>query len=209
MRPPTCSDTTAATAFGTPVTVPIPCTDPDGDTVVLTGVDGPAHGTVSFSGLSATYTPAAGFSGADSFRVKGSDGSNQSGPATIAVQVGTAGTGLPATPAKAAPLTLSLAAKPKRDRRLPYKFTFSGRLTPAAGATCSGKVALKVRRGAKTVAKKTATLASTCRWKAVVKFKNRRKLGKKRAGKLTAKARFRGNTALTAKSSKALSVRYG
>ena len=43
----------------------------------------------------------------------------------------------------------------------------------------------------------------------MVKFKNRRKLGKKQAGKLTAKARFGGNTALTAKSSKALSVRYG
>ena len=59
------------------------------------------------------------------------------------------------------------------------------------------------------MAKKTATLSSACRWKAVVTFKNRKKLGKKRSGKLTAKARYGGNAALTAKSSKALTVRYG
>jgi hypothetical protein len=37
----------------------------------------------------------------------------------------------------------------------------------------------------------------------------RKKLGKKRSGKLVAKARYGGNAALNAKSSKALTVRYG
>jgi hypothetical protein len=133
--------------------------------------------------------------------VKGNDGSNDSAPVTVAVTVG--------PQPKQNPAKLSLGAKPKRDKTLPYKFTFSGKLTPAAGTTCSGKVVVTVKHGKKTVAKKTATLSSSCKWKAVVKFKNRKKLGKKKTGKLTAKARFGGNAGLNAKSSKALTVRYG
>ena len=202
---PACSDASATTAFGTAVTVPVTCTDADGDTVTLAGVDGPGHGGVSFGGLAATYTPATGFSGTDSFRVKGSDGSGDSAPATVSVTVGAA----PPPSSKSTPKRLSLSAKPKRDRRLPFKFTFSGKLTPTAGAACSGKVTLTVKRGKKTVARKTTTLSSSCGWKATVTFKNRKKLGRTRTGKLTAKARFAGNAALYAKSSKAMAVRYG
>ncbi len=205
LHPPACSDASASTAFGTAVTVPVTCTDADGDTVTLAGIDGPAHGSVTFSGLSATYTPAAGFSGTDSFRVRGSDGSDNSAPATVTVQVGAA----PPVAAKQTPQKLSVGAKPKRDRTLPFKFTFSGKLTPAAGTTCSGRVTVTVKRGKKTVAKKTATLSSACGWKAVVTFKNRKKLGRKRSGKLVAKARYGGNAALNPKSSSALTVRYG
>jgi hypothetical protein len=203
---PACSSASAGTAFATPVAIPVTCTDANGDTVTLAGVDGPAHGTVAFSGLTATYTPAAGFSGDDSFRVKGNDGANDSAPATVTVRVGAAA----APPAgKKTPLKLSLGAKPKRDKTLPYKFRFSGRLTPAGGATCSGKVVLTVKHGRKRVARKSARLSLSCKWKAVVKFNNRKKLGRKRAGTLTAKARFGGNAALTAKSSKTVKVRYG
>jgi 6-phosphogluconolactonase (cycloisomerase 2 family) len=205
---PTCTDASASTAFGTAVTVPVACTDPNGDAVTLAGVDGPGHGSVTFSGLSATYTPAAGFSGDDTFRVKGNDGGSDSAPATVTVHVG-AGPPPPVVIAKKAPQKVSLTAKPKRDRTLPFKFTFSGKLTPAVGTTCSGKVVVTVKRGKKTVAKKTATVASTCKWKAVVKFKNRKKLGKKRSGSLTAKARYGGNAAMTAKSSKTVKVRFG
>ena len=201
---PRCSDASAGTAHGTAVAIPVTCIDGNGDAVTLAGVDGPAHGAVTFGGLSATYTPAAGFSGADSFRMKGSDGTNDSAPATVSVSVGAG-----PSAGKQTPLKLSLTAKPKRDRKLPFKFRFSGRLTPAAGTTCSGKVVLTVRHAKKVVARKTATLAASCTWKATVTFKNRRKLGRKRAGKLVAKARFAGNAALNAKSSKALTVRYG
>jgi WD40 repeat protein len=208
-RAPTCSDASASTAFGTAVAIPATCTDANGDSVTLAGVDGPAHGSVAFAGLTATYTPAAGFSGDDVFRVKGNDGANDSAPATVTVHVGAA----PPPPAvvtnKKAAKKLSIVAKPKRDRTLPFKFTFSGKLTPATGTTCSGKVALTVKRGKKTVAKKTAKLSSKCKWKTVVKFKDRKKLGKKRSGKLVAKARYAGNKAMNAKSSKALTVRYG
>jgi hypothetical protein len=204
---PTCSDASATTAFGTAVSVPVACTDPDGDDVVLVSAGNPGHGSYTLSGLTATYTPAAGFSGDDSFLVRGSDLSRESAPVTVTIHVG-AGPPPPVATRKA-PQKLSIAAKPKRDRRLPFKFTFSGRLTPASGTTCSGKVLVTVKRGKKTVAKRTAKLSSKCRWKAVVKFKDRRKLGRKRSGKLTAKAMYSGNAAMTAKSSKALSVRYG
>ena len=40
-------------------------------------------------------------------------------------------------------------------------------------------------------------------------FKTRKKLGKLKKGKLTAKARYGGNAALNAKSSKSLTVRFG
>src|SRR5207247_462831 len=137
--------------------------------------------------------------------VKANDGVNDSAPATVTVHVGAAPPP-PVGTAKKTPAKLSLGAKPKRDRKLPYKFTFSGKLTPAAGATCSGKVTLTVKHGKKTVAKKTATLSSSCKWKAVVTFENRKKLGKKKTGKLSAKARFGGNAALNAKASNAVTV---
>jgi 6-phosphogluconolactonase (cycloisomerase 2 family) len=199
---PACTDASASTPLGTAVAVPVACTDVNGDTVTLAGVDGPAHGSVAFSGLSATYTPAAGFVGDDSFRVKGNDSANDSAPATVTVHV-TAG----------APKKLSLSAKPKRDRKLPFKFTFSGKLTLPAGMSaaqgCSGKVAVIVKRGKKTVFKKSAKVSSSCKWKVVATFKNRRKLGKKRSGTLAATATFGGNAALKAKSAKAVKVRFG
>lgn len=210
-HPAACSDASGSTAFGTPVTITVACTD----TVALTGVDGPAHGTVSFSGLNATYTPAAGFSGADSFRVKGTDdGAGESAPATVSVTVGAGPPGAGpggSTPVvgKVVPLGLSITAKPKRDRKLPYVFRFSGKLKPATGKACSGKVVLTVKRGTKRVARKRVTLSSACAWKATVRFKNRKKLGKRRGGTLKAKARYGGNTVMTAKSSKTIKVRWG
>jgi hypothetical protein len=57
-----------------------------------------AHGTVTVSGSTATYTPAAGFTGADSFTFTATDSRGlQSKAATVAVQVGAATT-TPTTP---------------------------------------------------------------------------------------------------------------
>jgi 6-phosphogluconolactonase (cycloisomerase 2 family) len=206
---PACTDASANTPFGTAVVVPVACMDANGDTLSLAGVDGPAHGTATFSGLSATYTPAAGFSGDDTFRVKGTDGAGgDSAPATVTVHVGAA-----PVVAKKPPKKVSLKAKPKRDRTLPYVFTFSGQLELPAGVTaaqgCSGKVAVTVKRAKKTVFKKSVKVLASCKWKAVAAFKNRKKLGKKRSGTLTARARFGGNAVLTAQSAKAVKVRYG
>ncbi len=57
-------------------TFTLQASDLDGDTLTATLVSGqgPAHGSVSFSGLSATFTPTANYVGTDSFRYTVSDG---------------------------------------------------------------------------------------------------------------------------------------
>ena len=56
------------TAVGAAVSVPLTCADADGDPLTL-AIDGvPSHGTLgSISGEAVTYTPDAGYSGADAF----------------------------------------------------------------------------------------------------------------------------------------------
>lgn len=85
---PVASDVTATTAAGTPVTITLSATDPDGDSLVfLPG--SPAHGTLSGSGADPawTYTPAADFTGTDSFTYTASDGHATSEPATVTIAV--------------------------------------------------------------------------------------------------------------------------
>ena len=103
---------------------------------------------------------------------------------------------MPPGTTKAAPLTLSLWARPKRDRTLPYKFRFSGRLTPAAGAPCSGRVVVTLKRGRKRVSRKSVSLSPTCRWRALVKVKNHRKFGCKCFGVLMVKVWYKGNVVM-------------
>jgi len=51
-------------------------------------VAGPSHGTVSLKpGGSFTYTPAADYSGVDSFTYRASDGTATSDPATVSITV--------------------------------------------------------------------------------------------------------------------------
>jgi VCBS repeat-containing protein len=81
------------TAEDTVLTVPAPGVlandnDPDGDSLSAALASGPAHGTVALNGNgSLTYTPAANFSGSDSFTYRASDGDLSSGVATVAITV--------------------------------------------------------------------------------------------------------------------------
>jgi len=59
--------------------------DPDGDVLTITAVSVPAHGTATITGGGISYTPAAGYSGSDSFTYTISDG--HGGTATAAVTV--------------------------------------------------------------------------------------------------------------------------
>ncbi|MFN3806516.1 Ig-like domain-containing protein [Asticcacaulis sp.] len=61
--------------------------DPDGDTITLTGVGTPAHGTASVSGSQVTYTPAGGYSGSDTFSYTISDGFGGTATGQISVVV--------------------------------------------------------------------------------------------------------------------------
>jgi len=63
--------------------------DPDGDTLTAVAGSGPSHGTLTRNANgSFTYTPAANYSGSDSFTYRASDGTLTSGLATVTITVG-------------------------------------------------------------------------------------------------------------------------
>jgi Tol biopolymer transport system component len=98
---PTCANGSATTAAGTPVTVPLSCTDPDDQDLTLSIVNQPANGALGAINQGAetvVYTPAAGFSGSDSFTFKANDGTSDSNTATISLEVTSSAT--PPTPPK-------------------------------------------------------------------------------------------------------------
>jgi len=61
--------------------------DPNGDTLTITAVTQGAHGSVSFSATSVTYTPAANYNGSDSFTYTIDDGNSGTDTATVSVTV--------------------------------------------------------------------------------------------------------------------------
>lgn len=86
---PSCGDSSAAVPFGTATAVSLPCSDANGDAVTRSVVAGPTYGTLSgVGGGTATYTPAAGYSGPDSFTYRGNDGGVDSGTRTVTISVG-------------------------------------------------------------------------------------------------------------------------
>ena len=67
-------DLSITTPEDTPVGVTLVASDPDGDPLSYAVSVPPAHGTLSGTGADRTYTPAAGFSGSDSFTWTVTDG---------------------------------------------------------------------------------------------------------------------------------------
>ncbi|WP_369406336.1 Ig-like domain-containing protein, partial [Archangium violaceum] len=61
--------------------------DAEGSTLTYTVVSGPSHGTLSGTGASRTYTPAANYHGPDSFIFKVNDGKEDSNEATVTITV--------------------------------------------------------------------------------------------------------------------------
>lgn len=63
-------------------------TDVDGDTLTATALTNPTNGTLSLNTNGGfTYTPAAGFTGTDTFTYQVNDGTTNSGPVTVTIQV--------------------------------------------------------------------------------------------------------------------------
>lgn len=86
--PPSCTATSATTAFNTPVGVTLPCSDPDGDALAYSITGQPASGTLSsVAGGHAFYTPSAGFSGSDAFTFTARAFGQTSAPATAHLTV--------------------------------------------------------------------------------------------------------------------------
>jgi Bacterial Ig domain len=84
---PVCSDGTATTNEDTAVSIPLNCTDAEGNTLTYTVLSGPSNGTLSGTGASRTYTPNANYNGPDSFTFKANDGSLDSNVATVNITV--------------------------------------------------------------------------------------------------------------------------
>jgi hypothetical protein len=90
-RAPTATSDTATTNQATAVTINVLAndSDPDGDTLTVTGVSQPQFGTatVSGNGQSVTYTPNADFVGDDQFTYVVSDGKGGTATGTVHVRV--------------------------------------------------------------------------------------------------------------------------
>ena len=99
----------ATTAEDTPVSIAVLAndTDLDGDTLTVTSVGTPAHGSaVANADGTITYTPAANYTGADSFSYTIGDGQGGSATATVSVTV---------TAANDAPVAVNDAATTAED----------------------------------------------------------------------------------------------
>jgi ribosomal protein S30 len=91
-RAPTAVTDTVTTAYNTALTINAVSndTDPENDTLTVTANTQPSHGTVSRAGNVFTYTPATGYSGADSFTYTISDGKGNSATGIVNISVGAA-----------------------------------------------------------------------------------------------------------------------
>ena len=76
-------------------TVTLSASDADSDTLTYTVVTAPSHGTLSGTAPNLTYTPTAGYSGADSFSFKVNDGTVDSAAATVSISVNTPANTIP------------------------------------------------------------------------------------------------------------------
>ena len=61
--------------------------DPDGDALTIANAGSPAHGTVAIASNKLSYTPAAGYSGPDTFTYSISDGKGGTATATVTITV--------------------------------------------------------------------------------------------------------------------------
>lgn len=101
--PPVSAPDAYSAAFGVPLSVPAPGilandTDANGDALTAVLVSGAAHGAVTLEADGAfSYTPAAGYAGADSFTYQASDGLTTSAVTTVTLAVNQPGDAQPAT----------------------------------------------------------------------------------------------------------------
>ncbi|MCC5950815.1 MAG: cadherin-like domain-containing protein [Acidimicrobiia bacterium] len=86
---PVASSTSAETTVGTPVTVNLDATDPDGDPLTYRLLDPPTAGTVDGVAPELTFTPNPGFEGTDSFTWQADDGDLRSAVASVSITVST------------------------------------------------------------------------------------------------------------------------
>lgn len=84
---PVANGQSVSTAEDTAKAIILTGNDVDGNNLTYSIVSQPAHGNLSGSGPNVTYTPAADFNGSDSFTFKVNDGTVDSGPATVLIEI--------------------------------------------------------------------------------------------------------------------------
>jgi VCBS repeat-containing protein len=84
---PQASPVSCATVAGRSVQVALSASDVEGDALTYAVASTPAHGTATIAGGIATYTPASGFSGTDTFTFRASDGTLTSNAAAATIVV--------------------------------------------------------------------------------------------------------------------------
>jgi CSLREA domain-containing protein len=86
---PDAVDDTVTTNQNTPVNVDVLAndSDPDGDSLTISGVSTPGHGTATITDGKVAYTPSAGYAGTDSFTYSISDGNGGTDTAMVNITV--------------------------------------------------------------------------------------------------------------------------
>ena len=106
--------------------------------------------------------------------------------------------------------SLTLRARPRRDRRPPFIFTFSGRVRIPSGVSsasvCGGTVRLMVKKGRRTVASGAARVSKRCTYRKRITIRSTRRTGRRRA-RLRVSASFGGNASLSRASRSTTTVR--
>jgi hypothetical protein len=136
---PTANSQSVNVAFNTTQPITLTGSDPDVPTLTLTYLVGtnPAHGTLSGTAPNLTYTPNAGFHGADSFTFTVSNGTNTSTAATVTLNVAT---GTPTANAQSASVNenssvnLTLTGSDPDVPALPLTFAIVSGQGPAHGS---------------------------------------------------------------------------
>ena len=86
-QPPTANPQNVTVTQNTPRSITLTGSDPEGSPLTFSIVTGPSHGTLTGTPPNVIYAPATGFVGGDSFTFKVNDGSLDSAPATVNLNV--------------------------------------------------------------------------------------------------------------------------
>jgi hypothetical protein len=86
-NPPVAYAQSVSTLKDVPVDIILSGSDPDGNPLTFSVVASPSHGTLTGTPPNVTYTPASGYTGADSFTFTVNDGTVDSAPATVSINV--------------------------------------------------------------------------------------------------------------------------
>ncbi|HEY6890256.1 MAG TPA: Ig-like domain-containing protein [Solirubrobacter sp.] len=142
------------------------------------------------------YQPRGGDVGRNTLIAVAFDGAGQTTSAVRAVTV-----------RRFAAKSMTLTLRPSRDRKAPYAFSLTGKITrpdpvsPSQG--CTGTITFSAKRGSKLISSKRVGLTRTCEYKTTFSFKTRT------ASSVHFQAKFGGNEILSGISSKSRTARLG